>query len=270
MCKNDKDIINKGFYYIDLKKYGKKFSVSKLGTVIYSVTGDILNSYYDEDLGMYMVDTSGHDVMLPPVQYILAKCFIKESSDIAKVDNFYKRVQFIDGNTRNLNLNNLKWVLTEKGLIHKNCLGKTNKQILKSSPVLTKDIDTGEIIKYKNINDLASKANIAVTRMRRYLDSKYQGPIKLVNNCLIKREFDSWPIIPIGAKMVAFESFAPKASIKVLFTSSKDNSETVFKSINAASIALNLIKSTVTSNLKTSNGKPIKLADGSKIQYFYE
>lgn len=267
MYKQQRDKNNEGFYHIHNHK---KFSVSKLGTVLYSETGNVLNKYYDEDMELYMVDTSEYGVILPPVHCILAETFVKEPLAIVAVDRFFKRVRFLDGNIHNLNINNLEWGLTEKGLLQKKELNKLATKRPKGTPIVTKDVESGEIIKYSSITDLAEEVDISLQRIKAYLLTPPLSIIKVINNRLVKYDNGSpWPTITKNTKVEEFNSCKRSPPIKTLVFF-KNGGKQVFDSIRAAATGLGLVESTIGVQLKRNEGKLTVLTSGDKIQYLTE
>lgn len=265
MYKQQKDHAHDGYYKIHNHK---KFSVSRLGSVIHSESGNILTRRYDEDTELYLMDASKYGVMLPPLHCILAETFVIEPEDIVGVDRFYKRVKFIDGNSNNLNVKNLKWVLTEKGILQKKLLkANIKKKYRPGTAILTKNIKTGEIRKFVSTAEFSDETAITSERINNYLRTPPVNVIKTINGCMVKYDDGSyWPTITSNTVIEEFPTHVI-AGKRAIIVTDKEGKETEYTTIVNMAKALNLSAVVVGQQLKRSKLGTVIHSSGAIIKY---
>lgn len=182
-----KCIIKPGFYYIPFENTH----------VVLNKQGCLFNLLTDKEHPVrfskkgYLVTSLGisPNYKTYQVHRLIALLFIEKPS--RHLDKTFNELQVnhIDGNKRNNSLDNLEWVTNEENMEHARKL----ELFSKSKPVLTRNINTNEINRYKSISECSRFFKIHNSKLFTHLNSNSFGRIIKNNNVFKYDDNTEWP-----------------------------------------------------------------------------
>lgn len=161
------------------------------------------------------------------------------------------QVNHKDGDKTNNLLSNLEWMRPQQNMQH----AFKNKLINFSTPVLSKDVRTGEVVRYNSASELALELDIGAKMLRRHLCSEFAGKQTIDWKVFKYEDSNGWPAIADDWKVPTTFNCSTAFVIKDLETKQIILSPTLKRFCEAAGIEYNHLK-----NHRSFNGfsKPFR------------
>lgn len=181
---------HKGYYYLPLSE----------SPVIINREGDLINLHLNHYHPIY-IDHRGY-VVTPlkfgyryfknyAVHRLLALLFVPKPERHADKVFTKLQVNHRDGVKTNNTIENLEWVTGKENMEHARALGLFDNEKI----VLSRDIRTNEIVRYKSISDCARSILVPVTALSHHLNSISAG--RITKDWMVFKfdDIQSWPTL---------------------------------------------------------------------------
>lgn len=175
-----------GYYYVPNIEH---IIITKEGNVINSLTGNKLSAYVDGK-GYFRTSIKvGNKPKHFRIHRLLALTFVGRPERHLDKSFDELMVNHKDGDKQNNEIDNLEWCIAKENIIH-----SIDTRLRNYTNVLSKNVLTGEIVKYLNLSRCSDQFKISLNNLKNYLlNNKKCG--KLTRNwCVFKFDDDSnWP-----------------------------------------------------------------------------